>query len=237
MVAKVVFPTHGDDRGAPCQSAGADRNDHSGFGREAQEEFCYSARGRLFRRRFSGTIPPFATNQAFRHRQRCRHARAGPDVRPAGAVAPAVVEPPPAVAVESGKGARPMSNEFRPRTRFSPPDEALAARQWAEWRLSRRRLLQAGAFGGLAGERSCSAAGACDRSSRRRGAEAQPKSGGSISMSLADADASNFDPRSQSTTWRSGRCSSSTTNSSASRRMASRSNRGLPRRGRRSRTG
>jgi peptide/nickel transport system substrate-binding protein len=87
-----------------------------------------------------------------------------------------------------------MGNDFRPRTRCAPPDEAVAARQWAEWRLSRRRLLEAGAFGGAAV--GAFAVGGGTRIGARRTAaqEAEPKSGGSLSMSLADADASNFDP-------------------------------------------
>lgn len=73
---------------------------------------------------------------------------------------------------------------------------ALAARQWAEWRVSRRRLLQAS---GLAG--SALAVGGLSALSTRSGAvvaasaqEAQPKPGGTIRMSLADQDASSFDP-------------------------------------------
>ncbi len=73
------------------------------------------------------------------------------------------------------------------------PDQELAARQWAIWRMTRRRLLQIGAYGG-AGLAFGGLAAA--RSSVRTASaqDAQPKYGGSISMSLADQDAQNFDP-------------------------------------------
>ncbi|HKG24527.1 MAG TPA: ABC transporter substrate-binding protein, partial [Thermomicrobiales bacterium] len=88
-----------------------------------------------------------------------------------------------------------MGNEFRPRTHFTPADGALAARQWAQWRVSRRRLLQTGAFGGLAGGALVLGGGNVRPLVGTAVAQdAQPKSGGSIAMSLADADASNFDP-------------------------------------------
>src|SRR5215213_6540270 len=69
-------------------------------------------------------------------------------------------------------------------------DEELAARQWAEWRLSRRRLLQSSGFAAgaltLGGLRPFVRTGAAQ--------DAEPKLGGSIAMSLADDDVQNFDP-------------------------------------------
>src|SRR5579884_3850053 len=68
---------------------------------------------------------------------------------------------------------------------------ALAARQWAAWRLTRRRLLQSGAFAGGA-----LALGGLAATSRVRAAAAQeqPQPGGKVSMSLADQDVQSFDP-------------------------------------------
>jgi peptide/nickel transport system substrate-binding protein len=69
-------------------------------------------------------------------------------------------------------------------------DEELAARQWAEWRLSRRRLLQSSGFAAgaltLGGLRPFVRTGAAQ--------DAEPKMGGTIAMSLADDDVQNFDP-------------------------------------------
>lgn len=73
-------------------------------------------------------------------------------------------------------------------------DVDLAAKQWAEWRASRRHLLKAGALGGA----GLALGGlAVNRGPLVRGAAAQdaePKMGGSIAMSLADDDVQNFDP-------------------------------------------
>ena len=84
----------------------------------------------------------------------------------------------------------------RLRTRYTPADEALAARQWAEWRLTRRHLLRIGAYGGAG---LALALGATGRpSGYALGAAAaqdqQPKYGGRIQMSLADQDVTSFDP-------------------------------------------
>lgn len=69
----------------------------------------------------------------------------------------------------------------------------VAARQWAEWRATRRHLLQIGAFGGLG-----IGLGRLGRhallSPQGVAAQESPKSGGSIRMSLADADVRSFDP-------------------------------------------
>ncbi len=70
------------------------------------------------------------------------------------------------------------------------PDEELAARQWAEWRVSRRRFLQTS---GLAA--GALALGGAPRFVRTAAAQdAEPKMGGTIAMSLADDDVQNFDP-------------------------------------------
>ena len=79
-------------------------------------------------------------------------------------------------------------------TRFTPVDRELADRQWAEWRATRRRLLQMGAFGGAGlalgfggGRRQPLVAAAARQ-------EGEPKVGGTITMSLADQDVTSFDP-------------------------------------------
>jgi peptide/nickel transport system substrate-binding protein len=79
-------------------------------------------------------------------------------------------------------------------TRFSPADQELADRQWAEWQSTRRHLLQIGAFGGAglalglgAGRPSLIAAAPLSQ-------DEQAKAGGSLSMSLADSDVTSFDP-------------------------------------------
>lgn len=77
--------------------------------------------------------------------------------------------------------------------KFQPADTELAARQWAEWRSSRRHLIKMGAMGGSA----IALAGALGSATPFVGsvsAQDAPKMGGSISMSLADSDASSFDP-------------------------------------------
>jgi peptide/nickel transport system substrate-binding protein len=78
-------------------------------------------------------------------------------------------------------------------TRYTAVDRELVDRQWAEWRATRRHLLQIGAFAGaglalgFGGSRwhPVVAAAAQDE---------QPKAGGSITMSLADQDVTTFDP-------------------------------------------
>jgi len=80
-------------------------------------------------------------------------------------------------------------------TRYTPADRQLADRQWAEWRGTRRHLLQMGAFGGAgmalglgAGRRLPVVAAAPLLQ------DEEPKSGGTITMSLADQDVTTFDP-------------------------------------------
>jgi peptide/nickel transport system substrate-binding protein len=70
---------------------------------------------------------------------------------------------------------------------------ALAARQWAAWRATRRTLIKAGAFGGgaLALGGFAATAGPLARTAV---AQDQPKPGGTVSMSLADDDVKSFDP-------------------------------------------
>ncbi len=80
-------------------------------------------------------------------------------------------------------------------TRFSPADRELADRQWAEWRATRRRLLQIGAFGGgglaigWGGGRRLPVTSAAPASQ-----DATPKAGGTLTMSLADQNPTSFDP-------------------------------------------
>jgi ABC-type transport system substrate-binding protein len=71
--------------------------------------------------------------------------------------------------------------------------EELEARQWAEWRASRRHLLRVGAFGG-AGIALGGLAANAGPFVRGAAAQDQPKAGGTIAMSLADSDVQNFDP-------------------------------------------
>ena len=86
--------------------------------------------------------------------------------------------------------ARQLPERFN--TRYTPADQALADRQWAEWSATRRRLLQIGAFGG--------AGLALDLGLHRPAFSAparqdgEPRPGGTIAMSLADSDATSFDP-------------------------------------------
>src|SRR5689334_14569823 len=81
------------------------------------------------------------------------------------------------------------------RTHYTPADQELATRQWAQWRATRRRLVQMGAFGGagfalgLGAGRPPLITAAAPRTQ-----DEQPKNGGSLSMSLADADVTSFDP-------------------------------------------
>ena len=80
-------------------------------------------------------------------------------------------------------------------TRYTPADRELAARQWSEWRATRRRLLQIGAFGGagmalgFGPGQPLPVAAAASLSQ-----DEEPKSGGTITMSLADQDVTTFDP-------------------------------------------
>lgn len=67
------------------------------------------------------------------------------------------------------------------------------ARQWAEWRISRRRLLKATALGGSVAM-AASLSGGFGPLAQLAAAQGEPKPGGSISMSLADDDVQSFDP-------------------------------------------
>ncbi|HEU0113242.1 MAG TPA: ABC transporter substrate-binding protein [Thermomicrobiales bacterium] len=88
-----------------------------------------------------------------------------------------------------------MSDQIHLRfaTRFVPTDPDLAERQWAEWRTTRRRLLQMGIVGGglaLAGLGGPSPLAPAPAAAQ----DEQPKDGGTITMSLADQDVTSFDP-------------------------------------------
>ncbi|MCC7021356.1 MAG: ABC transporter substrate-binding protein [Thermomicrobiales bacterium] len=82
-------------------------------------------------------------------------------------------------------------------TRFTPVDRELADRQWAEWRATRRRLLQMGAFGGAGLALGLNAGrgtpvGAATPALQE--ASPTPKSGGTLTMSIADQNPTSFDP-------------------------------------------
>jgi peptide/nickel transport system substrate-binding protein len=72
--------------------------------------------------------------------------------------------------------------------------EELEAKQWAEWRASRRHLLKIGAFGGAGIALGGLAATAQPFVRSAAAQDTTPKAGGTISMSLADDDVQNFDP-------------------------------------------
>ncbi len=67
----------------------------------------------------------------------------------------------------------------------------LAARQWAEWRASRRRLLKIGAFAG--GAAAVGTLSAARRSGSAAAQEPTPKTGGTANMGIV-ADVQSFDP-------------------------------------------
>lgn len=76
--------------------------------------------------------------------------------------------------------------------RVAAKDSVLAARQWAEWRASRRRFLQSA---GIATGALALGGGALASAPARAAAQdGEPKYGGAIAMSLADDDVSTFDP-------------------------------------------
>jgi peptide/nickel transport system substrate-binding protein len=77
-------------------------------------------------------------------------------------------------------------------TRVIPQDQELAARQWAEWRASRRNVLRYAGF--AAGALALSGSSSLGRPARAAAQDEAPKMGGAISMSLADDDVSSFDP-------------------------------------------
>jgi peptide/nickel transport system substrate-binding protein len=86
-----------------------------------------------------------------------------------------------------------MAFEAPIKTRVQPKDPQLAERQWAEWRASRRQLIKMGAFGGA----GLAAAGLLPHagfSTRALAQDTEPVMGGTVSMSLADSDATSFDP-------------------------------------------
>ncbi|MEZ4530279.1 MAG: ABC transporter substrate-binding protein [Thermomicrobiales bacterium] len=86
-----------------------------------------------------------------------------------------------------------MSFEPPIKTRIQPRDARLAERQWAEWQTSRRSLIKMGALGGA----GLAAAGLMPRVvpvSHAGAQESEPMMGGTLSMSLADSDATTFDP-------------------------------------------
>ncbi len=91
-----------------------------------------------------------------------------------------------------------MNGKFPDRfaTRFTPVDREFADRQWAEWAVTRRRLLKMGAFGGA----GFSAGDGIWRPSSLltaaapRWQDGEPVPGGTITMSMADSDATSFDP-------------------------------------------
>lgn len=86
-----------------------------------------------------------------------------------------------------------MTSDFFIKTRVQPKDQALADRQWAEWRASRRHLLKMGAFAG-AGIAAGGFAAGMPVASRTLAQSPEPMLGGTVSMSLADQDVLSFDP-------------------------------------------
>jgi peptide/nickel transport system substrate-binding protein len=70
----------------------------------------------------------------------------------------------------------------------------LEAQQWAAWRVSRRHLLKIGAFSGAGIALGGMAASTQPFVRSAAAQDATPKSGGTLSMSLADDDVQNFDP-------------------------------------------
>ncbi len=79
------------------------------------------------------------------------------------------------------------------RTRFTTADSALAERQWAEWRATRRGLLKSAGL--TAGALTIGGGAVLASPAARVGAQdGEPKYGGSIAMSLADDDVTTFDP-------------------------------------------
>jgi peptide/nickel transport system substrate-binding protein len=77
--------------------------------------------------------------------------------------------------------------------KVKPADSELARRQWADWRSSRRGLIKIGAFGGSA-VAAAGLFGSAKPILRVASAQEEPKYGGSISMSMADSDATSWDP-------------------------------------------
>lgn len=86
-------------------------------------------------------------------------------------------------------------NERRPAisgARVLPQDSELAQRQWAEWRATRRRFLQS--TGLATGALALGGSAPFGAPARAVAQDEEPKSGGTIAMSLADDDVSTFDP-------------------------------------------
>src|SRR5215207_7391760 len=86
-----------------------------------------------------------------------------------------------------------MAFEAPMKTRVQPKDAQLAARQWAEWRASRRQLIKMGAFGG-AGFAAAGLLPYAGLTTSTLAQDSEPVMGGTVSMSLADSDATSFDP-------------------------------------------
>ncbi len=77
-------------------------------------------------------------------------------------------------------------------TRFTPADQELADRQWAEWRATRRGILKAAGIS--AGALTFAGGATIGRPTRSAAQDGEPKYGGSVAMSLADDDVTTFDP-------------------------------------------
>ncbi|MBA2597756.1 MAG: ABC transporter substrate-binding protein [Chloroflexia bacterium] len=78
-------------------------------------------------------------------------------------------------------------------SRVSPVDRDLAARQWAEWRATRRGLLKSAGL--TAGSLTVGGGALLAPPALHAAAQdGEPKLGGAISMSLADDDVTTFDP-------------------------------------------
>lgn len=74
------------------------------------------------------------------------------------------------------------------------PDAAVAAAQWRQWALSRRRFLQGSALGAAALATAASGRAPFLAAAPAAAQDGEPKMGGTVSMSLADDDVSSFDP-------------------------------------------
>lgn len=84
------------------------------------------------------------------------------------------------------------TNPGRIATRFTPADQELADRQWAEWRATRRKFLTYSGF--AAGALALPGAALLTNPVRVAAQDGDPVMGGAVSMSLADDDVSSFDP-------------------------------------------
>ncbi len=85
----------------------------------------------------------------------------------------------------------PRRNRFQ--TQFTTVDTALADRQWAEWRATRRGVLKSAGL--TAGALSIGGGAVlASPASRVVAQDGEPKYGGAVAMSLADDDVTTFDP-------------------------------------------